>query len=37
VRQKVLRVGGFLEELDAKAGRYQHVADEIHRTTAPRR
>jgi DNA-binding transcriptional MerR regulator len=29
VRQKVSRIAGFLEELDAKAVRYRTVADEI--------
>jgi len=29
VRQKVSRIGGFLEELDAKAVRYRQVAEEI--------
>jgi MerR family transcriptional regulator, repressor of the yfmOP operon len=36
VRQKVSRIGGFLEELDAKAVRYRQVAEEIDRTAAPR-
>jgi len=29
VRRKVSRIGGFLEELDAKAVRYRQVADQI--------
>ena len=29
VRRKVSRIGGFLEELDAKAVRYRQVAEEI--------
>ena len=31
VRQKVSRIGGFLEELDAKALRYRQVVEEIDR------
>jgi DNA-binding transcriptional MerR regulator len=37
VRQKVARIGGFLEELDAKAVRYRQVAEEIDRQAAPKR
>jgi len=37
VRQKVSRIGGFLEELDAKAVRYRQVVDEIDQQPAPRR
>ena len=37
VRQKVSRIGGFLEELDAKAVRYRQVVEEIDQQPAPRR
>ena len=36
VRQKVSRIGGFLEELDAKAVRYRQVAEEFDRTAVRR-
>jgi DNA-binding transcriptional MerR regulator len=36
VRQKVSRIGGFLEELDAKAVRYRHIVEEIERRPAER-
>ena len=36
VRQKVSRIGGFLEELDAKAVRYRQVVDEIEKSPAGR-
>ena len=36
VRQKVSRIGGFLEELDAKAVRYRQVAEEIDAAATPR-
>ena len=31
VRQKVSRIGGFLEELDAKAVRYRQIVEEIEK------
>jgi MerR family transcriptional regulator, repressor of the yfmOP operon len=37
VRQKVSRIGGFLEELDAKAVRYRQVVEEIDQTPSPTR
>jgi DNA-binding transcriptional MerR regulator len=37
VRQKVSRIAGFLEELDAKAVRYRQVVDEIDQQPARRR
>jgi DNA-binding transcriptional MerR regulator len=36
VRQKVSRIGGFLEELDAKAVRYRQVIEEIEKCPAGR-
>jgi DNA-binding transcriptional MerR regulator len=36
VRRKVSRIGGFLEELDAKAVRYRQVAEEIEKCPAAR-
>jgi DNA-binding transcriptional MerR regulator len=37
VRQKVSRIAGFLEELDAKAVRYRQVVDEIDQQPVRRR
>jgi MerR family transcriptional regulator, repressor of the yfmOP operon len=37
VRQKVARIAGFLEELDAKAVRYRQLVDEIDQQPARRR
>ena len=37
VRQKVSRIAGFLEELDAKAVRYRQVVEEIEQTASPTR
>jgi DNA-binding transcriptional MerR regulator len=37
VRQKVSRIAGFLEELDAKAVRYRQVVEEIDQTAAAQR
>jgi MerR family transcriptional regulator, repressor of the yfmOP operon len=36
VRQKVSRIGGFLEELDAKAVRYRQIVEEIEKCPAGR-